>query len=412
VTKLVEFFFDYSCPYAYLASTQIEALCQRNGAALRWRPMLLGGIFQALQAPQNMAGAMSPAKALHNQADMMRWASLWEVPLSMPNQHPMRTVEALRATLAVPEAARAPVIHSLFRAYWVENHDITQTEVIRAALDRAGQDGAAVLARVGAAEKDALRQSTDEALSRGVFGAPSVFVGDELFWGQDRLGFVEAALGGTPQSPGQGRFSRSTPAPEVECYFDFSSPFAYLGATQLEALCHKHGAPLRWRPMLLGAVFKSIKGPDIPLSTFSPAKQAYYAKDLARWAAHWKVPFQWPSRFPMRTLKPLRLLFALEGKPEYSAFLQACYRAYWAEDQDIDSDDTLKALLSRVGLPEETLRAADDPANKQALLDATNRAVQAGVFGAPALVVEGRLFWGQDRLALVERALEGWKPEA
>src|SRR5688572_5954777 len=91
--KTVEFFFDYSCPYAYLASTQIEALCARVGAALRFRPMLLGGVFRAVGAAQNQAGAMNPEKARHNLADMRRWASLWQVPLSMPEGHPMRTVE-------------------------------------------------------------------------------------------------------------------------------------------------------------------------------------------------------------------------------------------------------------------------------------------------------------------------------
>src|SRR5262249_24435863 len=121
--KLVELYYDYSCPYAYLASTQIEAICQRTGAHLAWRPMLLGGVFHALGAKDGPH--LSPAKARLNFLDMHRWADWWGVPLVMPPGHPNRTVLALRATLAaggdVPRAS-----HALFRAYWAEGRDLSQ----------------------------------------------------------------------------------------------------------------------------------------------------------------------------------------------------------------------------------------------------------------------------------------------
>ena len=98
--KRVELFYDYACPYAYLAHTQIEALCARASAELVWRPMLLGGVFQALGTPQIPMTSMSAAKARHNALDMARWADHFGVPLTMPPMHPNRTVLALRATLA------------------------------------------------------------------------------------------------------------------------------------------------------------------------------------------------------------------------------------------------------------------------------------------------------------------------
>lgn len=199
--KRVEFFFDFSCPYAYLAHTQIEALCARASAELRWEPMLLGGVFQAIGTPQIPASTMSPAKARLNDLDMRRWADHFGVPLVMPPSHPNRTVLALRATIAavaeIPRASKA-----LFRAYWAEGRDVSQPEVVREALDQAGLDGGALVRRAEEPPiKEALRARTDEAIARGVFGAPSFFVtapgvAGELFWGQDRLAFVEKALGG------------------------------------------------------------------------------------------------------------------------------------------------------------------------------------------------------------------------
>lgn len=205
--KRVELFYDYACPYAYLAHTQIEALCARASAELVWRPMLLGGVFQAIGTPQIPMTAMSAAKARHNALDMARWADHFGVPLTMPPMHPSRTVLALRATLAaeaeIPRASKA-----LFRAYWQLGRDLSQPFVVREALDQAGLDGADLLRRADDPHiKEALRARTAEAVARGVFGAPAFLVtapgvASALFWGQDRLPFVEKALAGwSPSTP-------------------------------------------------------------------------------------------------------------------------------------------------------------------------------------------------------------------
>jgi 2-hydroxychromene-2-carboxylate isomerase len=206
----LDFYFDFSCPFAYLASTRIEALAARHDADLRWQPMLLGGVFRAVDMVDFPAALMPPAKARHNGLDMLRWADVFAVPLRIPAGHPMRTVRALRALLATPESAWPPLVHALFAAYWVRGEDMTQPATIERALAAAGVDDATVRRALAANDdpkrKDELRRRTDEAIARGIFGAPTMFVGEGeaalMFWGQDRLDMVERALAGwRPELP-------------------------------------------------------------------------------------------------------------------------------------------------------------------------------------------------------------------
>lgn len=191
--KTFEFWFDYSCPYAYLGSVGVEALAARTGARLQWKPMLLGGVFAARATPQNLAGTLSPAKARHLSADLARQADLAGVPLRMPDAHPRRTVNALRATLA--RGCDPAVIHAFYRAYWVEGRALEDDDVVRAIA------GPVDLAPW----KDDLRARTDEAVALGIFGAPTYVIRaadgtPTLWWGQDRAHFVERALL-SPEAP-------------------------------------------------------------------------------------------------------------------------------------------------------------------------------------------------------------------
>lgn len=402
MARSLEFWFDYSCPYAYLASTQVEALAGRMGVPLDWRPMLLGGVFRAAGTPQNLMNVLSPAKAAHNARDMARWAELFGVPLAIPPEHPRRTVEALRATLATVLDPR--VVHGFFRAYWVEGRAPSDPETIRDVVAAAGHDPDAVLAEVARdAVKDDLRRRTDEAVARGIFGAPAFIVdGRELYWGQDRMHFVEGATH-APGVPAEAVKREGTMAHTLEIYWDFSSPFAYLGSTQAEALAARTGATLAWRPMLLGGLFRTIGQVDVPMATWSEAKQRYYLRDMERWATYWGVPFRFPSRFPTNSLKAMRVYLALPEERR-RAFREATFRAYWAEDRDIADEATLRELVGEGA--DEVLARSNSPEVKKALIDATQRAADAGVFGAPTWVVDGtELFWGQDRIPLVERAL-------
>ena len=400
MARRLDFWFDYTCPYAYLASTQVEALAGRTGDDLRWRPMLLGGVFRARATPQKLFATLSPPKARHNADDLARWARACDAPLVMPAGHPLRSVEALRATLATGCDPR--VIHGFFRAYWVDGRDIADPGTLRAVLTAAGHDAAAIVPTLGGdALRDALKAETDRAVALGIFGAPAYVIDDaQLYWGQDRALFVE----GLTRDDYLAQFTRDNPvAHTLEIYWDFSSPFAYLGATQAKALAARTGATLVWRPMLLGGLFKSIGQEMVPLNSWSDAKRRYYFEDMHRWAAFWGVPLNFPALFPVNSLKALRAYLALP-EARRDAFREAVFHAYWAEGRDIGDERVLAEYLGDDAA--EVLARTQDSAVKQALLDATKRAEEAGVFGAPTWVVDGAdLYWGQDRIPLLERAL-------
>ena len=133
--KRIEFFYDFSCPYAYLAHTQIERIAADAQAELVWKLMLLGGVFQAIGTPNVPMMSMPSAKAKLNEVDMFRWADHWSVPLAPPPTHPNRTVLALRATLASDDLPRAT--KALFIAYWAKGLDVSNPDVVRETLDAA-----------------------------------------------------------------------------------------------------------------------------------------------------------------------------------------------------------------------------------------------------------------------------------
>jgi len=185
----VEFFYDFTSPYSYLASTRVDEVAQRAGGEVRYRPFLLGGVFKATG---NHPPLETPAKMAHLGKDLARWAKRLGVPLVFPATFPVPTVLALRCALAAGRQGKlAPFTHAVFRACWAEGQDIASPEV----LDRlAAGLGLGPLVAQAPGEKEALLRNTAEAVERGAFGAPTFFVGAELFVGNDRLDFVEEAL--------------------------------------------------------------------------------------------------------------------------------------------------------------------------------------------------------------------------
>lgn len=410
--KTLDFWFDYTCPYAYLGSTQARALAARMGVELTYRPLLLGGVFRANDTPQKLFATLSPAKSAHNRADLQRWARRFGVTLTMPAEHPRRSVEALRATLATGIDPR--VVDAFFHAYWVENADIGDRAVVAKVVAACGHDAERILAAIDTpAIKDDLRARTEAAVGLGIFGVPAWVVdGTHLYWGQDRMRFVE----GKREGEGEGETRAGTATGTGTCtgersfhvYWDFSSPFGYLGVMQAEKVARRSGARIEWQPLLLGGLFKTIGMAEVPLATFSAAKQRYILKDLERWAAYLGVPFRFPSRFPVQSLRALRVYLALPEEHR-AAYRDAVFRACWAEDRDISDDAVLASCIGDEDVARDALARANSDDVKKELRRVTDAAAARNVFGVPTFIVRigtrDELFWGQDRLDLVEEAL-------
>jgi 2-hydroxychromene-2-carboxylate isomerase len=395
--RSLDFWFDYTCPYAYLGSTQARALAERMNVPLTYRPLLLGGVFKAIGQEQNLAATRSPQRIAHDAADLQRWAARLGVTLVVPSSHPMRSVEALRATLAT--GIDPKVVDAFFRAYWVEGRPISSAEVVREIVSCAGHDARAIEEKIQtSAVKDDLRKRTEEGIALGIFGVPAWVVdGAHLYWGQDRLAFVEGVVRPRPEH----RRKRNG---EVDLYWDFSSPFAYLAMTQARSLSERTGARVRSKPILLGGLFKALGGPEVPLATFSPAKQAYILKDVHRWAAYWKQPFRFPSTFPVMALKALRTYLALPDDAR-EAFCLTAFRAAWAEDRDLTNDAVLASCIGDEARARDAFARAGSDAVKAELRANTEEAAKRGVFGVPTFAIGDALYWGQDRIDLVEEAL-------
>jgi 2-hydroxychromene-2-carboxylate isomerase len=192
--KRVEFFFDYASTYSYLAHKQIEELAARHDAELVFKPMVLGFVFKATG---NSMPASVPAKAAYMVQDVRRWVRHYGLPFHMPSVFPVNTIRALRtAVAALEEGTFLAYQHAVMQAYWANDQDIGDAEVLASIASAAGLDGPRLVGRAEEGPiKERLKANTDEAIERGVFGAPTFFVGDQMFWGNDRLQFVAEALG-------------------------------------------------------------------------------------------------------------------------------------------------------------------------------------------------------------------------
>lgn len=194
----VEFWFDVGSPAAYLAWRRLPLVCAEEGAAIAYRPMLLGGVFQATG---NHSPMTVPAKARYMTADLARFAQRDGTPFSHNPFFPINTLTLMRGAVGLQmqdEARMLRYVDAVYRAIWVEGRDMNDAAVVAAVLREADFDPQAVLALASDPDvKERLKAVTHEAVQRGVFGAPTFFVGDRMYWGQDRIDFVQQELRNT-----------------------------------------------------------------------------------------------------------------------------------------------------------------------------------------------------------------------
>ncbi len=195
MSKQVEFFFDFGSTASYVAWTQLPRIAAAAGARIVWRPILLGGVFKATG---NASPIVVPAKGRWMMADMQRCAAKFGIPFRMPPNFPINTLAMMRGAVGIQMKRPADFdryMTALFEALFARGLDMADPAVVTGVLTAAGFDVAEFEALTSdPAVKQALMAATDEAVQRGMFGAPTMFVADEMHFGQDRLDFVAEAL--------------------------------------------------------------------------------------------------------------------------------------------------------------------------------------------------------------------------
>jgi 2-hydroxychromene-2-carboxylate isomerase len=193
--KTVEFHFDFGSPTSYLAYTQLPRIALETGTTLRWHPMLLGAVFKATG---NASPVSVPAKGRWMTGDIRRWAKRWGVPFAFNPDFPINTLTMMRG--AVGLQMRQPedfgrYVEAMFNAMWVAPRHLNDAAELAVVVAEAGFDPTAFQTLVADPEvKARLVANTEASVARGVFGAPTCFVGEQMFFGQDRLDFVRDAL--------------------------------------------------------------------------------------------------------------------------------------------------------------------------------------------------------------------------
>ncbi len=194
----LEFFFDCSSPWTYLAFHKIEALCKETGAELTWRPILVGGVFNAVNpSVYEQRAKPVPAKARYYAKDLRDWTRFYGLRIGQPPVFPVNSVKAMRGAFFALERGVLPAYaRAVFEAYWGDLLDISQDEVLAKVVERVGLPRAEYFAAISLPEyKERLRANTDELIARGGFGSPTLFVdGTDMYFGNDRLELVRAAL--------------------------------------------------------------------------------------------------------------------------------------------------------------------------------------------------------------------------
>jgi 2-hydroxychromene-2-carboxylate isomerase len=196
----------------------------------------------------------------------------------------------------------------------------------------------------------------------------------------------------------------------LDFWFDFASPYGYLASTRIDDLAARHGRAVRWRPILLGAVFK-VSG--MKAVTEQPLRGGYLAHDVPRFSRLLGVPLTMPAKMPLHALAACRAYWWLEPSDpaKAHALAKAVYHAHWGEGRDVTTPEQVAEVAAQLGIPAaELIAGVREPLVKDRLRAETDEAIRLGVFGAPFFMIDGEPFWGADRLDQIDQWLTrgGW----
>eukprot|EP01084_Bolivina_argentea_P089607 161652_1 len=395
----VDFYFDLSCPYSFMVSTQINEICSKYNITPTWHPFL-----KSDQAPKPYTSA--PNKLKYNNKLLLFYAQrtvennkfyqrLYQTPSTT---NAMAFLASQNDNQTLIKSAK-----KLFNSIWIGNL----------------QDNNSILNiskqfMVYNSSYNKLIEITRNAAKQfNVFTTPTIIINKtDLFIGMDRLANVEQALNTKsmciPISRIKYNILPNIKTNTLEFYFDFSSPWAYIGYCRLYEL-KGFVNNIIYKPILLGALFRDIGTPNAPALAMSNKQREYGSIDLERWKKIAGVNLQFNTNFPIRTVLPLRV-FIINNKT-----IDCIYRGAWQWNVNIGNENHLCKLLNDYGFNGNELikKAKSDKIIKRILRNNTEFAKEKGMFGVPSYVINGdyhRFIWGQEKLDFVKDLCCGWKP--
>ncbi|XP_057300975.1 uncharacterized protein LOC130635615 isoform X2 [Hydractinia symbiolongicarpus] len=420
--KEIVFYYDIICPYAYLASKLIKDVAQRNGAKLVWRPVLLGGIYKSTKLattniPDNkLIKSYSDQKRRILAQDLAILYDRYKVPISAFKVPDIQTLNAMRLIASTPsesDAVREKLTHVLFDAIWLHQNDVSDLTILQGIADSALLNlnvNNLVNDKLNPA-REILVKNTEEAVKRGAFGVPSMWVNNRLYFGSDRLFMVENELGNKAAKPHRLLLKSNVEKAKLTVFLDFSSPWTYLAMKQIPALLRSVSpveVDVEYVPVVVGVIFRDIGTPMVPLYTMGENKRNYQIQDFNDWLKYYGIKnFQFSSHFPLRTLLPLRVSIV---NPEFK-MMENIMDAIWCENKNVSDEQVLSEILSSSGYDaQQLLKDAQADEIKLKLRQNTQRGLDAGICGVPSFQInDGPVVFGQDRMNVLADMLLGWK---
>eukprot|EP01084_Bolivina_argentea_P186507 321479_1 len=419
----VDFYFDIVCPFAHIASTQINELCAKYNIIPTWKPVLLGGLYQFSKAPQGKRNSattvMSPVKRIYSGRDNLWQKMRCNVTQRMPPGYPVRTLEAQRLLTAIDNNNdRIKCAKELYSDLWVQNQSMTDIKYLSKVASKYNININVINDPM---IKQKLTENTRNAANKyNMFGVPGVVIRfkknpkqEHFFWGADRFPLVNMLLrdGALLSSPKMRLLSNTIPNAaqnEIEFWFDFASPWSFLGYMRMNEL-NNFAQKIIYKPVVLGAIFVAHGTKSPAVANIGPKKRAYQNMDFGRWFKACGVRIKMNSNFPVRTILPLRV-FIIDERT-----IDCIFKGCWQSNINIGDKIQLRDLLNRNGFDGDKYikQASSDKYIKGILKENTDFAIKKGMFGCPTYVVNkdyNRFCWGQDRLYFVKDLCCGWKP--
>jgi 2-hydroxychromene-2-carboxylate isomerase len=360
-----------------------EKLFSKN--CLQLKPILLGGLFKLMGQESDPNAKLSPNKLRYLQIDMLRQADLWGVKLVIPKQR-RSSLKAMRLIHACEPHRREELSARLYNLYWQEEQNIDDDDLI----NKLSQEFFCVSLQQA---KESLIEATAQAFAARVFGVPTLMLNKRLYFGSDRLELISKELSlASPQL-------KWTAGQELDFYFDFTSPYSYLAHAEIQK-AELLGVNIKYKPVLLGALFKELGQQGVPMFAAHAHKAAYILQDMNDWAQARQVDFVFNNRFPLKAINALRIALI---EPKVISIL---FHAAWAENIDIGQDELLEAVLNKANFDGLALIAkAQEQVIKDRLKANNSEALNKGIFGVPSFIFDNHIVFGQDRFLWLKQQL-------